>query len=77
MSSIFSPDGKSTIGFVDYRQRRRGDVLEIVRVARFSDGSSDEDRVEARIAETLWPCCWGVYPARVDLSPAGADGAPT
>jgi hypothetical protein len=53
MSSILSPDGTSTIGFVDYHQRRRGDVLEVVRIARFSDGSSDEDRVEARIGETL------------------------
>ena len=53
MTSILSPDGKSTIGFVDYRQRRRGDVLEAVRVARFRDGSSDEDRVEARLGRTL------------------------
>jgi hypothetical protein len=53
MTSILSPDGKSTIGFVDYHQRRRGDVLEAVRIARFSDGSSDEDRVEARIGQTL------------------------
>lgn len=53
MTSIFSPDGKSTIGFVEYRQRRRGDILEAVRIARFGDGSSDEDRVEARIGETL------------------------
>lgn len=53
MSSILSPDGTSTIGFIDYHQRRRGDLLEIVRIARFSDGSSDEDRVEARIGETL------------------------
>ncbi len=53
MSSIFSPDGKTTIGFVEFRQHRRGDVLEIVRIARFGDGSSDEDRVEAQIGETL------------------------
>ena len=53
MTSIFSPNGKSTIGFVEYRQRRRGDILEAVRIARFGDGSSDEDRVEARIGETL------------------------
>ena len=53
MTSILSAGGASTIGFVDYRQRRRGDVLEAVRIARFSDGSSDEDRVEARIGETL------------------------
>lgn len=53
MSSILAPDGTSTIGFVDYRQRRRGDRLEAVRIARFSDGSSDEDRVEARVGKTL------------------------
>ncbi|MBP1687864.1 MAG: hypothetical protein H6Q33_4007, partial [Deltaproteobacteria bacterium] len=27
LTSIFSPDGKSTIGFVEYRQHRRGDTL--------------------------------------------------
>lgn len=53
LTSIWSPDGHSTIGFVEYHQRRRGDVLEVVRIARFSDGSSDEDHVEARIGETL------------------------
>ena len=53
MTSILSPDGTSTIGFVDYHQRRHGDVLEAVRIARFSDGSSDEDRAEAKIGETL------------------------
>jgi hypothetical protein len=49
MTSIFSPDGKSAIGFVEYRQHRRGHVLEAVRIARFSDGSSDEDRATVRI----------------------------
>jgi hypothetical protein len=53
MTSVFSPDGKSTIGFIEYRQRRRGDTLEAVRIARFSDGSSDEDRVTVRIGRTL------------------------
>lgn len=53
MTSILSPDGESTIGFVEYRQRRRGDVLEAVRIARFSDGSGDEDRVTVRIGKTL------------------------
>jgi hypothetical protein len=48
MTPILSPEGK-TIGFVEYHQHRRGDILEAVRVARFSDGSSDEDQVEARI----------------------------
>ena len=54
MTSILSPDGTSTIGFVDYRQHRSGsDLLEIVRIARFVDGSSDEDRVVARTGKSL------------------------
>jgi hypothetical protein len=53
ISSILSADGTSTIGFIDYRQHRRDDLLEIVRVARFSDGSSDEDRVKVRVGATL------------------------
>lgn len=53
MTAILSPDGSAPIGFVEYRQHRRGDVLEITRIARFGDGSSDEDRVEARIGKTL------------------------
>lgn len=53
MITIFSPDGKSTIGFVEFRQRRRGDVLTAVRVARFKDGSSDEDRATVRVGRTL------------------------
>jgi hypothetical protein len=50
---ILSQDGKQTIGFIEYHQHREGDRLEAVRVARFSDGSSDEDQVEARIGKTL------------------------
>jgi hypothetical protein len=53
LSSIESPDGKTTIGSVNYHQHRRGDVLQTVRIARFRDGSSDEDRVEVRIGNTL------------------------
>jgi hypothetical protein len=53
MTSIFSGDGKTMIGFVEYHQHRHGDVLEAVRVAHFKDGSSDEDQVEARIGKTL------------------------
>jgi hypothetical protein len=53
MTSILAPDGTSTIGFIEFRQHRRGDVLEVVRIARFKDGSSDEDRVEVRVGETL------------------------
>jgi hypothetical protein len=50
---ILSQDGDRIIGFIEYHQRREGDRLEAVRVARFSDGSSDEDQVEARIGKTL------------------------
>jgi len=53
MSPILSPDGATTIGFIDYRQHRRGDLLKLVRVARFDDGSSDEDRAEVRVGRTL------------------------
>lgn len=53
ITPVLSKDGKRAIGFIDYRQHREGDRLEAVRVARFSDGSSDEDQVEARIGETL------------------------
>jgi hypothetical protein len=53
LSSILSEDGKAVIGFIEYRQHRRGDVLQISRVAHFTDGSSDEDQVEARAGTTL------------------------
>jgi hypothetical protein len=53
MSSILSEDGKTVIGMIDYRQHLRGDVLEIVRIARFADGSSDEDEVRAHVGKTL------------------------
>jgi len=53
LSSIRSPDGKVVIGSINYHQRRRGQTLHAVRIARFRDGSSDEDRVEARVGETL------------------------
>lgn len=53
MTPIMSPDGKKQIGFVEYQQRRRGDLLETVRVARFVDGSSDEDHAQARVGARL------------------------
>lgn len=53
ITPIRSADGAATIGFVTYHQRRHGDLLDMVRVARFADGSSDEDRAEARAADTL------------------------
>ena len=52
LTRILSSDGKA-IGSIEYHQHRRGDVLEAIRVARFNDGSSDEDRVEARVGKTL------------------------
>jgi hypothetical protein len=52
MSTISAPDG-SPIGFIEYRQHREDDLLSTVRVARFDDGSSDEDHAQARIGETL------------------------
>lgn len=53
LCSIRSPDGKVVIGSINYHQRLRGHTLHAVRIARFLDGSSDEDRVEARIGKTL------------------------
>jgi hypothetical protein len=53
MTGISSPDGNKQIGFVEYHQRRRGDLLDTVRISRFADGSSDEDRAQARIGKTL------------------------
>src|SRR5262249_12339911 len=41
------------IGFIDFEQRRDGDVLAMSRVARFRDGSSDEDTARARVAGSL------------------------
>jgi hypothetical protein len=49
MSTIYGPEGDAAIGFVDYHQTVRGDVLSSVRIARFQDGSSDEDWAEARL----------------------------
>jgi hypothetical protein len=53
MTSIFPPEGDVPIGFVSYRQHRQGDLLHLSRIARFRDGSSDEDTAEARVDGTL------------------------
>jgi hypothetical protein len=53
MMRILSPDGKTTVGFVEYRQRVRGNELSTMRIARFADGSSDEDEADARVGPTL------------------------
>jgi hypothetical protein len=50
---IYGPGGGTPIGLVEYHQRRRGDELETTRVARFADGSSDEDTAVARVGPTL------------------------
>lgn len=52
-ASIASIDGEHVIGFVEYTQTRKGDVLTMVRVSHFADGSSDEDRAEAYVGPTL------------------------
>lgn len=51
MTSVFAADGSEVIGFVEYRQRRTGDLLETRRVTRFRDGSSDEDHAVARVVD--------------------------
>jgi hypothetical protein len=53
MTPIWSPDATRVIGSIEYRQHRQGDRLDATRVARFADGSSDEDQVEARVGGTL------------------------
>jgi len=52
-STIYDPQGRVEIGFIDYHQRLHGDRLTSVRIARFRDGSSDEDSAEARVGDTL------------------------
>lgn len=52
-SSILSPDRSRQIGYIDYRQVRKGNSLEVRRIARFDDGSSDEDQIEAEVGDTL------------------------
>src|SRR5439155_12784799 len=53
VASIYGPDGGEQIGLVEYRQTRRGDLLRCVRVARFRDGTRDEDEATARVSGTL------------------------
>jgi hypothetical protein len=53
MSTIYDPEGRREIGYIDYHQRRQGDRLTSVRVAHFRDGSSDEDSAEARVDGVL------------------------
>jgi hypothetical protein len=52
-SPILGPHGGAPIGVVEYHQHLDGNELETIRVARFTDGSSDEDTAVARINKTL------------------------
>ena len=52
VSGILDPAGK-TIGSVEYHQYRSGDSLKAVRVAHFTDGSSDEETAEATVGKSL------------------------
>lgn len=51
--TIYGPEDGEPIGFVEFRQVRHGDVLSMWRVARFRDGSSDEDSARVRVAGAL------------------------
>lgn len=53
VTTIRAADGERVLGVITYRQHRLGDVLRIERVARFSDGSSDEDKVDVRVGTHL------------------------
>ena len=52
-TDISNPGSGESLGHVEYLQTRRGDVLSVLRIARFRDGSSDEDFAEARVGATL------------------------
>ena len=52
-SPIYGANGGTPIGVVEYHQHLDGNELETIRVARFTDGSSDEDTAVARINKTL------------------------
>jgi hypothetical protein len=49
-NAIYAERDSRAIGSVQFHQQRTGDLLRTIRVARFSDGSSDEDEAVARIA---------------------------
>jgi len=53
MTRIYADGQRQPIGSVEYHQHRTGDVLTAVRIARFADGSSDEDEAEAKVGATL------------------------
>ena len=51
ITSIWAADGSHVVGFVEYRQTHHDDVLHVLRIARYRDGSSDEDEATARITD--------------------------
>jgi len=51
-TAILAPDDH-VIGMIEYRQVRRGERLSSRRIARFTDGSSDEDEAEAIVGDRL------------------------
>jgi hypothetical protein len=51
--TIWSDDGKRVLGIITYRQHLAKGTLHIARVARFRDGSSDEDEVDVRAGDHL------------------------
>ena len=53
VTSIYGPDGGEPIGFVEYHQTRRGELLTCARIARYRDGTRDEDEATARLSGTL------------------------
>lgn len=50
VTAILTPGSRRAVGTIEFHQRRQADVLITDRVARFNDGSSDEDHAEARVA---------------------------
>jgi hypothetical protein len=50
LQSVLAENGEQAIGTIEFRQHRKGDELETLRIAHFADGSSDEDLAVARVA---------------------------
>lgn len=53
LTTIWSADGKRPIGTITYRQYRAGDRLHISRIARFADGSRDDDEAVVTVGRRL------------------------
>jgi hypothetical protein len=52
-TTMWSADGKRVLGIIEYVQHRERDRLHIKRIARFRDGSSDEDEADVRVGSHL------------------------